>query len=412
MKRIWAIVLLIFLLLSCERSQDINDNILKFYGDALEDIGYSVARVENGYVIAGLVTEVSRNGNSIVEKSSSQKMGIIKTGLDGNVIWKNSFGGRLTAAGSRVLTLDDGSIVCTGYVIDSLKPEKDIYIVKTDASGTGTIEKIIKSDGNQYGIDIVKLSDGFLILGSTDVAREPVTESTGNTAGKKDILIQRLDNSLEPIFTPEVIGFPGNDEGIAIKPDINGGYIVVGTTDRSDQPPADQGGNNIILLKINADGSTTDPRILGGVDDEYAADIEVLSDGYLIAGTIGNESPDQRGCVWRLSDDIYAAPVLFNKLEVGTTTTASGPFSIKAICSYKTSSIVMAGQWGTGTSAKMLIFVTDNDGYQVVGKELITGGTGLQVANDVISDSDGNIIAVGKNSYEKNSMISLFKFRF
>ncbi|MCX6256047.1 MAG: hypothetical protein NTV31_16470 [Bacteroidia bacterium] len=229
---------------------------------------------------------------------------------------------------------------------------------------------------------------------------------------KKDILLLRINNSLEPIIEPQVKGFPGNDEGVAIKPDINGGYIVVGTTDRSDQPPADQGGNNIFLMRINSDGSTTEPRILGGPDDEYAADIEVLSDGYLIAGTVGIEGPDQRGCFWRLSADIYAAPINSDKLKIETTTTPDGPFSIKAICSYKTSSIVMAGQSGTGTSAKMLIFVTDKDGNQVVEKEIIIGGTGLQVANDVISDDDGNIIAVGKNSYEKNSMISLFKFRF
>ncbi|MCX6256048.1 MAG: hypothetical protein NTV31_16475 [Bacteroidia bacterium] len=153
MKRNWVILLLIFLLLSCEKSQDKNENILKFYGDALEDIGYSVARVEDGYVIAGQVTEVSRvNGNYIEEGLSVKKMGVIKTDLNGNVIWKKSFGGGLAAAGSKVLTLDDGSIVCTGYVIDSLT-QKDIYVVKLDVSGTATVEKIFKSDGNQYGTE-------------------------------------------------------------------------------------------------------------------------------------------------------------------------------------------------------------------------------------------------------------------
>ena len=72
----------------------------------------------------------------------------------------------------------------------------------------------------------------------------------------------------------------------------------------------------------------------------------------------------------------------------------------------------MAGQAGTGSSAKMLIFVTDSDGNLVEGKQMIAGGTGAQVAYDVISDGDDNIIAVGKNSYETNSMISLLKFRF
>jgi hypothetical protein len=413
MTKIYIIVLFLFILSSCEKSQDKNVNLLKFYGDALEDVGYSVAKVENGYVITGQLTEVSRLANNYIdEKSSVKKMGVIKTDINGNLINKLSFGGKQTAVGSKVLALDDGSTISLGYVIDTVTQLKAIYVVKVDATGTQAVEKIYKTEGNQYGTDIIRTPEGFLILGITDVAREPVTESTGNTAGKNDIQLLRINSDLEPIGSPIVVGFPGNDEGAAIKQDISGGYIVVGTTDRSDQSSDKQGGSNILILRINSDGSTTEPRIIGGTDNEYAADIEVLNDGYLIAGTLGSEGPDQRGYVWRLSSDIYAAPLYEDKLEMETASTTAGPFSIKAICRYKTSSIVMAGQYGTGTSAKMLIFLTDTDGNRIEGNEVITGGTGLQVAYDVITDNDDNIIAVGKNSYENNSMISLFKFRF
>ena len=413
MIRYYIIVLLVILLSSCEKNQDNNDSILKFYGDALEDIGYSVTGVEDGYIIAGQLTEVARIGTNYIDETKSvRKMGIIRTDLSGNTVWKKSFGGKLPAGGSKVIKLDDGSIICVGYVIDTVTLFKDIFVVKTDAQGTVKKEKIYKTDKNQYGTDIIKTPEGFIILGTTDVAREPLTESTGNTAGKKDILLLRVDSNLEPIGSSTFVGFPGNDEGFAIKPDIAGGYIVVGNTDRSDQPSATQSGNNIFLLRVNADGSTIEPRILGGTPDEYAADIEVLSNGYLVAGTVGVEGFDQRGYIWRLSDNIYAAPISEGKLKINSTTITDGPFSIKAICSFKTSSIVMAGQYGTGSSAKLLIFVTDTDGNQIVGKQVINGGTGLQVANDVVSDADGNIITVGKNSYEKNSMISLFKFRF
>ena len=98
---------------------------------------------------------------------------------------KKSFGGRLEAIGSKILALEDGSIICTGYAIDSVTLKKDIYVVKLAADGTGPLEKIYKSDGNQYGIDIIKTTEGFLLLGSTDVERQPLTDSTGNAAGKK-----------------------------------------------------------------------------------------------------------------------------------------------------------------------------------------------------------------------------------
>lgn len=410
MTRKYVILLLIILFSSCEKSQDKDDNLLKFYGDALEDIGYSVAKIENGYVITGQFTEVARTGgNSIDNDNSIRKMGIIKTGTDGNMIWKKSLGDRPQAAGSKVLALGDGSVICTGYVVDSVTLKRDIFVVKLNADATESLQKVYKSDGNQYSTDIIETTEGFLILGTTDVERQPLTDSTGNADGKKDILLLRINSNLEPVVPPTAFGFPGDDEGAALKADINGGYIVVGTTDRSEPGQAQ---NNIFLLRVNTDGSATQPRILGGTDDEYAADIEVLSNEYLVAGTIGSEGTNQQGYVWKISNNIYAAPTIAHEIVIETSSSTSLSFSVKAICRYKTNSFVMAGQAGTGSSAKMLIFVTDSDGNLVEGKQMIAGGTGAQVAYDVISDGDDNIIAVGKNSYETNSMISLLKFRF
>jgi hypothetical protein len=42
----------------------------------------------------------------------------------------------------------------------------------------------------------------------------------------------------------------------------------------------------------------------------------------------------------------------------------------------------------------------------------ILGSNGVQIAYDVLSETNGDIVAVGKNSFEKNSLISLFKFSF
>jgi hypothetical protein len=310
------------------------------------------------------------------------------------------------------LALGDGSVIAAGFAIDTVTLQKDIFVVKLGADGTGALQKIYKSDGNQYGIDIIKTPEGFLLLGSTDVESIPGTESSGNAAGKKDILLLRINDNLEPIVSAKTIGFPGDDEGAAIKPDINGGYIVVGTTDRSDQDPSVQAENNIFLIRINSDVSAIQSVIIGGTSDEYASDIEVLTDGYLISGTVGNEGTFQQGYVWKLSDNIYAPPVIAHEIEIETSSAAAVSFSVKAISRYKTSSFVMAGQTGTGSSAKMLVFAIDADGNVLEGKKMILGGTGIQIAYDVISDEDNNIIVVGKNSFEKNSMVSLIKFRF
>jgi len=410
MTRSLAILTLLILFSSCEKNHDNIEPILKLYGDAYEDIGYSIARDNNGYIIAGQFTGITRNENNFIEGSRKQ-MAVIKTDAEGNTIWKRGLGDRSQAVGLKVITLEDGSIISTGYIIDTVTLKKDLFVVKMDADGTGPQYKIFKHAGNQFGTDIIKTQEGFMILGTTDVPKPQAGPFSGNVSGKKDILIFRIDNNLEKIY--EIAhGFPGDDEGLALKADRDGGYIVVGTTDRSELDPDEQAGNNIFLLRVNEDGSATYPGIIGRTEDEYAADIEVLNDGYLVAGTIGNEETDQKGYIWRLSSDIYAPAIDEHEIVIFKTPSERLFFSIKAISKYKTNSFIMAGQSGTGSSADMLIFITDSDGNLVKDKVMVTGSTGMQVAFDVISDDDDNIIAVGKNSYENNSMISLFKFKF
>jgi hypothetical protein len=386
--------------------------MLKFYGDAYDDIGYSIAQNEDGWVITGQINELLRAEDNYIS-GSSKKMSIIKTGANGNVIWQKSFGDLQTATGSRVLTLDDGSVVSAGSVTDSLTLKKNIYIVKINSEGTTFVEKIYKNPGNQYAIDILKTTEGFLVLGSTDVERQPLTDSTGNASGKKDILLMRINDNLETIVIPTAHGFPGDDTGAALKQDLSGGYVIVGSTDRSERSVTTQAGNNILILRVNDDVDVTHSRILGGVANEYVSDIEVLNDGYLIAGTTGNEGGQQYGHVWKISGNIYSEPLIDRQVDIDPALSFKPSFTINAISRYKTNSFVMAGQSGSGSSAKMLIFVTDGDGNFIAGKKKIAGGTtGTQVAYDVISDGDNNIIAVGKTSYENNSMISLLKFRF
>jgi hypothetical protein len=412
MKRIYSLALVMILLSSCNKTEDLNNNILKFYGDALEDIGYGVTLAEDGLVISGQLTQVSRPGSNYIDaKTSKDKMGLIKTGFDGNVFWQKSFGDKLPAVGTKAIVLDDGSVVCAGSVTDTVSLLTDIFVVKTNNQGDVVAQKIYNNSANQYSTDILKTTEGFIILGVTDAERQPITDSTGNEAGKKDILLLRINNNLD-LISSWATGFPGNDSGVAIKNDIGGGYFVVATTDRSDKKPNVQAGDNILLLRVNTLGKDIQYRILGGVDVEYASDFEVFSDGYLVAGTIGADGEDQHGYIWKMSQNIFDAPVYEHPINITSSSGNAVSFKINAISKYKSTSYVMAGQSGKGSNARMLIFLTDEEGNLLPEKVVYNGGTGSQSANDIISDDVGNVFAVGKNSYETNSMISLLKFRF
>jgi hypothetical protein len=119
MKTILRISILFFLLFaSCKKSDD-HQYILKFYGDAYEDIGYSVAVASDGYVIAGQVTDIIRKDKNIDNVLSNKNMAIIKTGWDGNIIWKKSLGGKYSDMGSKIYQNTDGSLICAGTFTDT-----------------------------------------------------------------------------------------------------------------------------------------------------------------------------------------------------------------------------------------------------------------------------------------------------
>ena len=414
MKKLIVITLTVFLISSCRQNDDLANNILKFYGDALENIGYSIADAGDGIVMGGQITDVVRtNPDSINERRSKAKMALVKTDYDGNVIWQKLYGDTRPSVGKKALTLDDGSIICIGYVVDTAASLQNIYIVKVDSRGELLKQFEYKPAGdnaNQYAIDIISTGGGFLVLAATDAFRAPDAESAGNEAGKKDILMLKINDNLELESTPLAFGFPGNDEGVSIKQDYNGGYVVVATTDRS-EPGTQQGSNNILIMNVNLYGKVIKNKIIGSDRPERAIDIDVQSDGYLVVATIENDAQTQYGYVWKLSSDIFAAPVYEHRIDLQLSG-ASTSFSVNAITRYKSTSYVMAGQSGTGSSARMVVFLTDSEGNLQADNVVFSGGTGSQAINDVVVDTNGNIYSTGSNKYESSTMMALLKFRF
>lgn len=390
--------LLLIFLVSCEKYE--HEEILKFYGDAYEDIGYSIAKGDNCYLIAGQYTRIKRQDNYI--RASLKKLALIETGLNGNEIRIDTAISNVTSYGSKVTMIGNGASVVAGAVV--VNSRQQLYIVRFAPGGEGYSDKIFDLPGNVYAKDIIKTPDGYLVLATTDQERGS-SDDTGNQKGKKDILLVSLNDNLE-IIRAITYGFTGNDEGVAIKADRVGGYVVVGTTDRF----VDRTGTDVFILSVNDDISNVSAksgRFIEMENDQSAADFEVTEEGYLIAGNtkVGGL---QKGFTWKIDGTIWG-PEEHNIIELPGSENES--FSINALCRYKTNSFLMAGQYGSTTSGSMLIFATNMHGTPVEGRLRIAGGTGNQVAYDVISDGD-DIIAVGKNSYENNSMITMLKFRF
>ncbi|MFN8211296.1 MAG: hypothetical protein U0T33_10095 [Bacteroidales bacterium] len=410
MKRInLAAVLILLVLASCQKNTEVPYE-LKFYGDTREDIGYSVAIATDGYIIAGQMEVMSRQNGYIDESKSNKELCVLKTDWGGNLIWQAVAGDAGADMGSKVYQLSDGSMICVGTYTDTVSNtsrdwKKQIFIVKITKDGSVLWKKTYGGADNQTGKDIVESTGGFLVLGTTDAFSGPVTDSTGNPKGKTDLYILKLNSNGDSLDSYQR-GYPVNETPAGIKKDIDGRFIVIGTTEMS-LKNSGMAGNNIFAIKLNSAGDVIDSRIIGTTEEEYASAFEVMTDGYLVAGTVGSAVASQQGYVVKLKRDIHADPFFSQKFKI-----SEYPTSIKSLCKYQGSTYVAAGYVYVNPGLRMVVTEIDESGNPVSGASLIHGSVGDQVVNDVAAGDDGYVIAVGRNTYEVNSMISFLKFKF
>jgi hypothetical protein len=77
-----------------------------------------------------------------------------------------------------------------------------------------------------------------------------------------------------------VVGGPGVDRGIDVKPASDGGYVVVGLT-----KSFGAGEEDVYLVKASPQGEIVWSRTFGGDARDYGWSIQILADGILVAGS-------------------------------------------------------------------------------------------------------------------------------
>ena len=118
--------------------------------------GNSVIAADDGYVIVG-----STNSQN---DSKDYDVYLVKTGLDGNMTWENHYGKADDDQGTAVIPVSDGYVI-TGYTSTIGNFFKDVYLLKTDLSGSLAWERSYGGSDMDAGNAIVQANDGYVIAG-------------------------------------------------------------------------------------------------------------------------------------------------------------------------------------------------------------------------------------------------------
>jgi len=259
------------------------------FGGSEEDVGYSVRQTtDEGYIIASNIGLIKTDNNGVQQWSNNQSIardvqqtadgGFIVTGngrnqadvfllkLDTNGLqqWLKNYGGSDTDIGYSVSQTSDLGYIITGFTRSFGAGNSDVWLIRTDASGTETWNRTFGDSGDDNGLSVHQTSDGgYIIVGNTH----------------NDIWLIKTDANGSKDWD-QIFGGNNSDEGLSGHQTMDGGYIVAGRTFSFGE-----GGSDVWLIKTDSQGSEQWMKTFGGVTDDVGFSVQQTTDGgYIITG--------------------------------------------------------------------------------------------------------------------------------
>ena len=280
-------------------------------GGSSHDRGYSIQQTtDGGYIIAGSTSSYGAGGTDVY---------LIKTDGDGNESWYQTFGGSGSEWGNCVQQTTDGGYIIAVYTFSYGADSTDVYLIKTDGNGNETWTRTFGESYSDNGYCVQQTTDGgYIIVGytyadSADVyliktdgnGNESWTQTYGGSsddfgycvqqttdggyiisgytssygAGGFDVYLIKTDGNGNESWS-QTFGGSDIDGGNIVQQTTDGGYIIEGNTSSYGA-----GGNDVYLIKTDANGNESWSQTFGGSDDDYGKSVQQTTDGgYIIGG--------------------------------------------------------------------------------------------------------------------------------
>ncbi|MBL0073566.1 MAG: T9SS type A sorting domain-containing protein [Bacteroidetes bacterium] len=296
-------------------------------GTSEEEFRYIIQTSDGGYACSGWSYS---NDGDVSGRKGIRDGWLVKLDASGNLSWQRMLGGNGDENGYTVEQTTDG-----GYIFSAVSTSNsggvaanyglfDYWLAKTDASGNVIWEKNYGGSSIEQMRSCIQTSDGgYIMTGYTFSSDIDVT----GFQGVSDIFVVKV-TTLGAIEWTKTYGGSQTDRASRISQTTDGGYIIAGLSNSADGDVTGyQGGfGDSWMIKINNIGTIEWQKTLGGTGDEQGSKIIEIQNGYLF---VGNSTSNDGDVDVNLGDiDIWFTKLLFNCAPGSITASISGNESI------------------------------------------------------------------------------------
>jgi uncharacterized delta-60 repeat protein len=290
------------------------------------------------------------------------------------VRFAKTYGGTSDEMTSFVQQTSDGGYIVAGYTYSFGAGDYDIFLIKTDANGNIQWAKTYGGDSYDYAYSVQQTSDGGYIVAG-------YTYSFG--AGDYDIFLIKTDANGN-IQWAKTYGGTDDEEVSSVQQTSDGGYIVAGLT-RS----FGAGGDDIFLIKTDANGNIRWAKTFGGTYSDRATSVQQTSDGgYIVAGGTWSFGAGDRDLFLIKTD--ANGNISWAKTYGGTNDDGASSVQQTSDGGY-----IVAGWTKSFGAGGYDIFLIKTDANGNIRWAKTYGGTGWDEASSVQQTSNGGYIVAG-----------------
>ena len=277
--------------------------VLKAIGGSSNEVLYkAVATRDGGYIAVGYTESDDDDFTGVVNAGRSDGL-VIKYAANGTEQWKKTYGGNDVDVLNGVITTEDGGYLVVGSSLSwegefqSNKGQFDCWIMKLDATGNKSWNKLYGSSEDDACYAALPVSGGYIIAGSNSAGNGDVSKNSGYS----DAWVLMLNNAGEKQWERSYGGSSDYEGVYAAIPTPDGNFVLAGYYGSTDGPAAEGGWGTLDawLMKCNKDGNMIWSKRFGGSSADVFHDVCVTEKGELIAvgSTKSNDGqiPERRG---------------------------------------------------------------------------------------------------------------------